>query len=99
MISNLLKNRTFEDIFNDDKNFSEKESNNKQAYSELMSSLESKFDKKDNTNTGERDLRLMLAKIMDISDYLQQRYIANKENYPTIDENEIKLTKKEENGI
>lgn len=75
----------FEDIFSDDANFSERDLAYKQAYLDLQS-------------TNDKDLRLLLGKIIDIAEYLYQKYIMSKENFPDYDENEQKLNRKEEDG-
>lgn len=49
-------------------------------------------------STGDKDLRLLLGKIIDVSEYLYQKFLQEKENYPGYDENEQKLNKKEEDG-
>lgn len=48
--------------------------------------------------SNDKDLRILLTKIIDVSDFLFLKYKASKENYPMIDENENKLNNKEENG-
>ena len=46
----------------------------------------------------ERDLRLLLGKIIDVAEYLYQKYLSDKENFPGYDDNENKLNRKEEDG-
>ena len=84
-ITTLLQSKIFEDIFNDDKNFTEKEHSYKQAYKDIVS-------------IGDSDLRLVLTKVIEISEYIFQRYKFFKENFPA-DENENKLNRKEENDL
>ena len=85
MITTILKSQTFEEIFTDEKNFTEKESSYKQAYKEISTS-------------GDKDLRLQLSRIMDVGEYVFQRYKYFKENM-NIDETENKLSRKEENDL
>lgn len=73
-------------MFNDERNFNDKEANYKQSYME-MSNLQN-----------EKDLRITLTRIMDVCDFLHQKYITTKENDQTIDETDFRLTRKEENG-
>lgn len=84
-ITNLLQTKIYEEVFNDDKNFTEKENSSKQAY-------------KDMTSIGDSDLRLLLTKTIEVSEYIFQRYKFFKENFPT-DESENKLNRKEENDL
>lgn len=46
----------------------------------------------------EKDLRIALTRIMDVCDYLYQKYTNSKENEQNFDINEMRLTRKEENG-
>lgn len=85
MITNILKSKIYEEIFTDDKNFTEKESSYKLAYKEMAT-------------LGDKDLRLLLSKIMEVSEYTFQRYKFFKDNFP-IDETENKLNRKEENDL
>lgn len=85
MIINLLKLKVFEDIFNDDKNFGERESSFKSAYKELLSSED-------------KEMRLLLNKVLEVSEFLYMRYKYIKENDP-LDENDGKLNRKEENDL
>ncbi len=79
-------NLKFEDNFNDDRNFDE-ETNQKQSYSDLLSV------------NNERDLRVTLARTIDVCDFIYQKYKAAKESELLYeDHNNIKLTRKEENG-
>lgn len=48
--------------------------------------------------SSDKDLRILLNKVMDVSDFLFQRYLSAKENYPLMEENENKLNRREENG-
>lgn len=50
-------------------------------------------------STNDKDLRLLLGKIIDVAEYLYQKYTKSKENFPDYDENEQKLNRKEEDGI
>lgn len=85
MITSILKSKIFEEIFTDEKNFTEKESTYKLAYKEMVS-------------IGDKDLRLLLTKIMEVSDYAFQRFKFFKENF-SADETETKLNRKEENDL
>ena len=85
MITNILKGKIFEEIFTDDKNFTDKESSYKIAYKEMAT-------------LGDKDLRLLLTKTMEVSEYTFQRYKFFKENFP-IDEADNKLNRKEENDL
>jgi len=49
-------------------------------------------------STNDKDLRLLLGKIIDVAEYLYQQFITSKENFPEYDENEQKLNRKEEEG-
>jgi hypothetical protein len=48
-------------------------------------------------SSSDKELRILLTKIMDVCDFLYQRYTAAKEGY-VMDENDNKLNRKEENG-
>ncbi len=50
-------------------------------------------------NNNEKDLRITLGKILDVSDFLHQKYIDSRDNDMSMDETEFRLTRKEENGI
>jgi hypothetical protein len=49
-------------------------------------------------STNDKDLRLLLGKIIDVAEYLFSRYLSEKENYPEYEENEKKLNRSEEEG-
>lgn len=42
---------------------------------------------------------MLLGKIIDVAEYLDQKYTLDKENYPNYEDNETKLNRKEEDGI
>lgn len=50
-------------------------------------------------STNDKDLRLLLGKIIDVAEFLSTRYAQEKENYPEYDKNENKLNSSEEDGI
>lgn len=86
MITTILKSKIFDEIFSEDRNFTEKEKGVKVSYNELIGF------------GTDKDMRLILNKVIEVSEYLFQRYSYYKENFP-IDENEGRLTRKEENEL
>lgn len=66
-------------------NFTERDVAYKQAFLDLQS-------------TNDKDLRLLLGKIIDVAEYLFTRYTSERETYPEYDQNENKLNRSEEDG-
>lgn len=85
MIISILKNRIFEDIFIDDKNFNEKELSYRQAYREVI-------------NSDDKEIRHILLKLQDVCEFIYGRYMFIKETYQ-LDEDDQKLNRKEENDL
>lgn len=83
-INEILKSKVFEEIFTDEKNFSEKENDYKLAYKDLIL-------------MPEKDSAVLLSKVKLVSDYLFQRYKFFKENFPS--EDVEKLNRKDENEL
>lgn len=94
MITGLLKTRNvkfklkiqFEEFFNDERNFQEKDIVYKQAYFDMY-------------NSTEKDMRQIVIYVTEICEYLYQRYLLNKDSFPQFDINEPYLNRREENGI
>jgi hypothetical protein len=85
MITNLLKSKIFEEIFLDDKNFTEKDIVAKQAYRDVVS-------------PEDKELRWLLNRILEVSEFLNGRYKFSKDNDP-LEDMDTKLNRKEENDL
>lgn len=85
MITNILKTKIFEEIFLDDKTFSDKEIGYKQAYRDVISQ-------------DDKEMRWLLNRILEVSEFVYSKYKTAKENDP-IDDAETKLNRKEENDL
>jgi hypothetical protein len=48
--------------------------------------------------SSEKDMKQVLAYIIEICEFLHQRYLLNKDSFPPFDINEINLNRREENG-
>ena len=71
-------------MFSEERQISE-EVTHAQSYSDLIS-------------INEKDLRIALTRIMDVCDFIYQKYNASKDNEHSYDEHDMRLTRKEENG-
>ena len=67
----------------EDKNANEKDFHHKQAYLDLINI------------PNEKDLRITLNRIMEVCDFLHQKYKSKEQHF---NEDEMRLTRKEENG-
>lgn len=85
-ITNIIKDKIFDEIFSDDKNFTEKESLIKHAYKEVY------------LKADDKELRFLLSKMQEVCEfiYLKYKYSIDYEYY---EENNKKLTQKEENEL
>lgn len=83
MITLLLKSKIFEEVFTDDKNFTEKEFNYRHAYREVLNS--------------DKEMRSLMGKIQEVCEFIYERYCYIKENLPI--EEDTKLNRKEENDL
>ena len=85
MIVSLLRSKIFEEIFSDDKNFTERELPYRQAYREIV-------------NSDDLEMRHLLNKCQEVCEFVFARFKYMKENYP-VDEGEARLNRKEENDL
>ena len=85
-ITYILKEKIFDEIFSDDKNFTEKDNISRHAYREVF------------LNSEDKELRFLLNKIQEVSDFIYSKYKISIENDYYEDPNK-KLTQKEENEL